>query len=332
MTQQSMTRPANIRNVSPAERNEELLNRLTSVWEESVRATHHFLQESDIVSLKPCVIEGLTYIRHLYVVSDGDAPVAFIGIQDGKIEMLFVLPQYFRKGIGRQLVDIAVRYHQAIFVDVNEQNPEARAFYEKLGFVAFDRTETDSQGNHFPIIAMKQKEFSLQTERLVVRSLQIHDTDMLHAFMGRREVMYAWEHGFTKEEVREWIDRQIYRYYSKDIGYWGVALRDNPEVLIGQAGLMRTTINGNEVVEMGYIFDNTYWHNGYATEAAENILAYAFDCLHLPAVYCSIRPENNASIRVAERLNMKPVGSHTVFYRGKNLPHIIYKTETVRED
>lgn len=328
MTQQSMTRPANIKYVSPTERNEGLLNKLTAVWEEAVRATHHFLQEVDIVNLRPYVIEGLTYISHLYVVFDSDAPAAFIGIQDEKIEMLFVSPRYFRKGIGRQLVDTAVRNHQAIYVDVNEQNPEARAFYERLGFVAFGRTETDGQGNPFPIIAMRQREFSLQTERLVVRSLQIHDTDMLHTFMGRKEVMYAWEHGFTKEEVREWIDRQIYRYYSEGIGYLGVALRDNPEVLIGQAGLMRTTINGNEVVEMGYIFDNTYWHNGYATEVAEHILAYAFDYLHLPAVYCSIRPENKASIRMAERLGMKSCGSHTVFYIGKEIPHIIYKIES----
>lgn len=150
-----MSRPANIRFVSPSERNEELLNRLTELWESSVRASHHFLREEDIENLKPYVTEGLASIRHLYVVFDTDAPTAFIGIQDEKIEMLFVSPQYLRKGIGKQLVDMAVKNHQAIFVDVNEQNPGARAFYEKLGFVEFGRTETDEQGNPFPIIALR---------------------------------------------------------------------------------------------------------------------------------------------------------------------------------
>ena len=88
---------------------------------------------------------------------------------------------------------------------------------------------------------------------------------------------------------------------------------------------MKTTMNGNEVVEIGYIFDNTYWHNGYATEAAESLIAYAFDSLELPAVYCSIRPENKASIRVAKRLGMESCSSHIVVYRGKEMPHIIYK-------
>ena len=128
-----------------------------------MRATHHFLREADIRNLKPYVTEGLAGIRHLYVAADAAAPTAFIGIQDEKIEMLFVSPLYLRKGIGKQLVDMAVKNHQAVFVDVNEQNPGARAFYGKLGFVEFDRMETDSQGNPFPIIALRQKEFFLHT-------------------------------------------------------------------------------------------------------------------------------------------------------------------------
>lgn len=150
-----MSRPASIRYVLPSERNNSLLNRLTELWEASVRATHHFLQETDIENLKPYVTEGLVNINHLYVAFDADVPTAFIGIQDEKIEMLFVSPQYLRKGLGKQLVDMAVKNHQAVFVDVNEQNPGARAFYGKLGFVEFGRTEMDEQGNPFPIIALR---------------------------------------------------------------------------------------------------------------------------------------------------------------------------------
>ena len=150
-----MLRSASIRYVPLSERNNSLLNRLTELWEASVRVTHHFLQEEDIENLKPYVTEGLANINHLYIVFDADAPTAFIGIQNEKIEMLFVSPQYLRKGFGKQLVDMAVKNHQAVFVDVNEQNPGARAFYEKLGFVEFGRTETDEHGNPFPIIALR---------------------------------------------------------------------------------------------------------------------------------------------------------------------------------
>lgn len=161
-----MAIPANIRYIPPAERHGGLLNKLTALWEASVRATHHFLREADISNLKPYVTEGLAGIGHLYVAADADTPTAFIGIQDEKIEMLFVSPQHLRKGIGKRLVDMAVRNHSAIFVDVNEQNPDARAFYEKLGFVEFGRTETDGQGNPFPIIEMRRKDFPIQTRDL----------------------------------------------------------------------------------------------------------------------------------------------------------------------
>ncbi len=160
-----MATPADIRYIPPAERDGRLLNSLTALWEASVRATHHFLREADISNLKPYVTEGLAGIRHLYV-ADAAAPTAFIGIQDEKIEMLFVSPQHLRKGIGKRLVDMAVRNHGAVFVDVNEQNPDARAFYEKLGFVGSGRTETDGQGNPFPIIEMRRKNFHIQTKDL----------------------------------------------------------------------------------------------------------------------------------------------------------------------
>lgn len=164
----------------------------------------------------------------------------------------------------------------------------------------------------------------METERLLVREMILEDVDALFAIMGKLEVMYAWEHGFAKEEVREWIGRQIRRYREEGCGYYAVILKENGS-LIGQAGLLRSIMNGMNVVEVGYIFDNVYWHNGYGTEAANACLEYAFGHLGLNAVYCSIRLENKASIRVAERLGMTLHGSHVVTYRGKEMPHLIYE-------
>lgn len=84
------------------------------------------------------------------------------------------------------------------------------------------------------------------------------------------------------------------------------------------------TLNGNETVELGYILDNTYWHNGYGTEAARACLEYAFGELELKTVCCSIRPENVASIRVVERLGMTLCDNHTIIYNEKEMPHQIY--------
>lgn len=163
-----------------------------------------------------------------------------------------------------------------------------------------------------------------ETERLVIRRLTGKDVNALHSIMKKQEVMYAWEHGFAKGDVRKWINRQLVRYHKDGIGYYALCLKENG-TLIGQAGLMKSTINGEERVELGYILDNAYWHQGYALEAAHACLDYAFRQLELPSVCCSIRPENEASIRVAERLDMSLCGEHTVTYRGKDMLHLIYE-------
>ena len=81
----------------------------------------------------------------------------------------------------------------------------------------------------------------METERLLIRKITRKDIDALLAIMGKPEVMYAWEHGFTKKDVRKWINRQLTRYRKDGFGYFAVILKENG-TLIGQAGLMKSTI------------------------------------------------------------------------------------------
>lgn len=79
-------------------------------------------------------------------VNGADEPVAFMGIAGNKLEMLFVAPEERGKGVGRLLLRHAVEARGVREVDVNEQNPQARGFYERLGFRVCGRSETDGQG------------------------------------------------------------------------------------------------------------------------------------------------------------------------------------------
>ena len=166
----------------------------------------------------------------------------------------------------------------------------------------------------------------METERLLIRRITRKDMDALLAIMEKPEVMYAWEHGFTKKDVRKWINRQLTGYRKDGFGYFAVMLKEGGK-LIGQAGLMKSTINGNEAVELGCMLDDTYRHHGYGTEAARACLEYAFGELALKTVCCSIRPENVASIRVAENLGMTLCGSHTVINYEKEIPHLVYEIQ-----
>lgn len=128
---------------------------LLKVWEVSVRATHHFLSEQDIINLRPMVSDAFSMVENLYIVSNEGKIRAFLGVHEQKIEMLFVDPIFRGQGIGKMLVHFAFQNLDAEYVDVNEQNPQAIGFYEHMGFERFGRSETDGQGNPFPILHLR---------------------------------------------------------------------------------------------------------------------------------------------------------------------------------
>ena len=69
---------------------EELILSLLNLWKESVKASHHFLTESDIHDLIPDVCLALKSVADLAVLYYKNAPAGFIGIEDKKVEMLFI--------------------------------------------------------------------------------------------------------------------------------------------------------------------------------------------------------------------------------------------------
>ncbi|MDR1514339.1 MAG: acetyltransferase [Synergistaceae bacterium] len=146
------------------QRDQAVRSTLLEIWEASVAATHDFLAAKDIQALKPHVSEAIQSIETLAAAkNEHGIAVAFMGVERDKIEMLFVAPQARGTGIGRELISYAVDKLNARYVDVNEQNPQAAGFYEKMGFEVFGRSELDAQGNPYPLLRMRLKERLLQS-------------------------------------------------------------------------------------------------------------------------------------------------------------------------
>lgn len=137
------------------ERTPELIAQLVNLWEGSVKATHHFLSEAEIAGIKPYVPQGLAAVPHLIIAKEGENPTAFMGIAEGKLEMLFVAADQRGKGIGKALLEKGVRDYGVRELAVNEQNPQARDFYLRMGFEVYQRNELDDQGNPYPILLMR---------------------------------------------------------------------------------------------------------------------------------------------------------------------------------
>ena len=137
-------------------RTPQLLERLLNVWEDSVRATHLFLSDTEVNQIKEYVPQALSGVKHLIVAeNESDKIIAFMGIENGRLEMLFLSPAERGRGIGKQLIQYGILNYGIMEVTVNEQNPQAVGFYEHLGFKTYKRTDCDEEGNPYPLLYMK---------------------------------------------------------------------------------------------------------------------------------------------------------------------------------
>ena len=156
----------------------------------------------------------------------------------------------------------------------------------------------------------------MKTDRLYLREIRREDYEALCRMLKDEEVMYAYEHAFDDKEAREWLELQLNRYENDGFGLWAVVLEETGEV-IGQCGLTMQDLNGEQVLEVGYLLAKDFWHKGYATEAAIACKKYAFDILGAKEVYSIIRDNNIASQNVAKRNKMTVAGKCVKNYYNK---------------
>ncbi len=131
-------------------------DQLVALWEASVRATHYFLKEEDILYFRPLIRNQYLDVVTLFCFRNEQGIIeGFIGTAEDKIEMLFIDPEVRGKGIGKLLIQFAIQNLGTTRVDVNEQNQQAVGFYQHLGFTIISRSELDGLGKPYPILSMQ---------------------------------------------------------------------------------------------------------------------------------------------------------------------------------
>ncbi len=164
----------------------------------------------------------------------------------------------------------------------------------------------------------------LETPRLILRHLDMNDLDDLFALYSDPEIRRHFPEGvLTLAETREHLE--WYMEGPRDnpeLGLWATIHKETGK-FIGRCGLLPWEIDGKLEIEVAYLLDKHFWHQGLATEAAKGILAYAFDNLNLSRIICLMHPDNLASQRVAQRLGMMLEGSVDDI-AADNFPTLIY--------
>jgi putative acetyltransferase len=121
---------------------------LISLWEQSVRATHHFLPEEYLQEIRT-LLPGIFPQVKIYVCRENDGNIrGFAGVAGGKMEMLFIHPNHFGQRLGTQLTNFCIYALQIDRVDVNEHNGDAVKFYQKMGYKLIGREEWIAWADH----------------------------------------------------------------------------------------------------------------------------------------------------------------------------------------
>lgn len=133
--------------------------RAVEIWRRAVDATHDFLNPEDRKAIEELVCDFLPKAVLWLAVDANDYPQAFMLIDDGHMEALFVDPAFRELGIGAALVCHGLTLHPTMTTDVNEQNGQAIGFYEKMGFKRTGRSPLDGQGRPYPLIHLSHGSF-----------------------------------------------------------------------------------------------------------------------------------------------------------------------------
>ena len=134
-------------------------------------------------------------------------------------------------------------------------------------------------------------ELPIETERLVIRPLELEDADDL---------------GESEEWIREKVDR-----FERDGGMslWAAVERESGRA-VALAGLQWEQIDGRRELDLGCVVASHAQQRGYATEASKAIVRAAF-ASGFERITAMTGPENAVALHVLEKLEFSPEGETT---------------------
>ena len=156
-----------------------------------------------------------------------------------------------------------------------------------------------------------------ETPRLLFRKIHPSDFDQWLPFFEDSRTHQHWisEYKPPRVQCEEWYRRQQQRY-DENLGGMNAVVEKSSRKLIGHAGLLIQTVDGQTEMEVAYSLLPVFWGNGYATEAATTCRDYAFENNFTSSLISIISIANTPSINVALRNNMQ-VDKETVYNRNR---------------
>jgi len=159
---------------------------------------------------------------------------------------------------------------------------------------------------------------TMETDRLILRKISLADEEEIFSYASIPEVSkyVSWECHETIEDTREFINLTLERYSKDEAGEWALVLK-NTNRIIGIAGFVQYR-KEHKSIEVGYVLARDYWRQGFAAEAVQRLIRFAFTEMSLNRVEAVHFPDNEASGRVMQKVGMTYEGlmREKVFIKG----------------
>ncbi|MCH4569755.1 GNAT family N-acetyltransferase [Bacillus sp. ES1-5] len=148
----------------------------------------------------------------------------------------------------------------------------------------------------------------LETERLQLRELTLLDAETMFRYFSKESVIrYFGMDSFENiEQAKTTIQTFKTRYEEGSVFRWGIEKKGTGQ-LIGTCGFHLINKH-HKRAEIGYELDDTYWGQGYATEALQAILGYGFETLQLIRIAAVVYVENKASQKLLSKAGFQEEG------------------------
>jgi ribosomal-protein-alanine N-acetyltransferase len=153
------------------------------------------------------------------------------------------------------------------------------------------------------------KILSLPTERLMIRDLNQHDLDFIHALHLIPEVQRYATMDLPKSLSASsgYLNTYIEQQSCTPRKEYGFCISLNNQTPIGLIGLSNCSDKFKNA-ELWFKLAPEYWGKGYTAEAALALLEFGFTQLSLHRIEAGVATENTASIRILEKIGMKREG------------------------
>ena len=168
-----------------------------------------------------------------------------------------------------------------------------------------------------------KRHYLMKTERIGFSIWQESDLLLAKILWSNPQVTkYIYAHGIMNEnDIENRLHTEIENERNDHVQYWPI-FELSTEQLMGCCGLRKH----DSYYEIGFHLLPQFWHQGFAFEAANAVINYAFSTLKTKALFAGHHPDNNASQRLLKKLHFEYIKDE--YYQPTGLYHpsyILYK-------